>query len=168
MTEGREKALNILVEDSFAKAIVTEMVRRNDSVFLQTIRVNIAGDHGSIRTTMRCLKDSGIQVAAVLDGDQSIIPKNNIFSLPGSAPPEKEVFSTVRVTKYLRATYGLDWSDYYAARDLQNVNHHEWILRLAEHLCVEKELLMGELARAYAEVQDCAMFTKLLKEAITI
>ena len=166
MTEGRDKALNILVEDDCAKAIVTEMVRRQDSGFLQTISLNSVGDHDSIRTTMRCLKDSRIQVAAVLDGDQIAVPSNNIFTLPGSQPPEKELFATGKVCDYLQSTYNLDWADYYAGKGLQSINHHNWIPELAEYLSLEKYSLTSELARVYSETQDCASFTKLLKEAI--
>jgi len=166
MTEGHDKALNILVEDDCAKAIVTEMIRRHDSGFLQTISVTSAGDHDSIRTTMRCLNDSAIQVAAVLDGDQTAEPRNNIFTLPGAEPPEKELFSTTRVRDYLQSAYGIVWEDYYAGRGLQNVDHHNWIRGLAENLSVEKQSLTRELARVYAETQDCASFTNLLREAI--
>jgi len=167
MTEGHDKALNVLVEDDCAKAIVTEMIRQHDSSFLQTISVTTAGDHNSIRTTIRCLNDSPIQVAAVLDGDQQPEPKKNIFALPGPKPPEKELFSKKKVCEYLRQRYGIVWEDYYAGRGLHSVDHHEWISGLAKHLSVEKESLTRELARVYAETQDCATLTNLLKEAIS-
>jgi hypothetical protein len=167
MTEGRDKALNILVEDDCAKAIVTELVRRHDTNFLQTISVKSGGDHNSIRTTIRCLDGSGIQVAAVLDGDQEAVPSDNIFTLPGTQSPEEELFSTGRVCEYLLSTYGVDWTDYYAGRGLQNVNHHDWIADLASHLSIEEQFLTRELARVYAETQDCAGFTNLLREALT-
>jgi len=167
MTAGHDKALNVLVEDDCAKAIVTEMIRRHDSSFLQTISVVRAGDHNSIRTTIGCLNDSPIQVAAVLDGDQHPEPKRNIFTLPGSEPPEKELFSSKKVCQHLESTYGIIWSDYYAANGLDNVDHHQWISGLAKHLSVEKESLTRELARVYAETQDCATLSNLLKEAIS-
>ncbi|MFC1888644.1 ATP-dependent endonuclease [Thermodesulfobacteriota bacterium] len=167
MTEGHDKALNILVEDDCAKAIVTEMVRRHDSGFLQTISVKSSGDHDSIRTTMRCLNESNIQVAAVLDGDQNAEPRKNIFKLPGSRPPEKELFSTKRVCDHLLSTYGLNWEDYYAGRGLERIDHHDWIRTLSEHLSIEKQSLTRELARVYAETQDCANLTHLLREAIS-
>lgn len=168
MTEGHDKALNVLVEDDCAKAIVTEMIRRHDSSFLKTISVTSAGDYNSIRAAMRCLNDSGIQVAAVLDGDQTAEPRNNIFTLPGQEPPEKELFSSTKVLDYLKSTYGMVWQDYYAGRGLQNVDHHNWIKDLAEHLSVEKQSLTRELARSYAETQDCASFTDLLREGISV
>lgn len=168
MTEGHDKALNIFVEDVCAKAMVTEMIRRQDSNFLKTISVTTAGDHGSIRKTMRCLAECDFQVAAVLDGDQNAIPSKNIFTLPGSKPPEKELFSTPAVRDYLQSTYGINWEDYYAGRSLSNVDHHNWIKDLAEYLSMEKESLTRELARVYAEVQDCAAFTNLLREALRI
>ena len=168
MTEGHDKSLNVLVEDDCAKAIVTEMVRQHDSGFLRTISVKSAGDHSSIRITMRCLNDAAIQVAAVLDGDQNAEPKKNIFTLPGQGPPETELFSTRRVCDYLQSAYGVDWPDYYAGRGLQNIDHHDWISGLAEYLSIEEQSLTRELARIYAEAQDCASFTNLLREAISI
>lgn len=168
MTDGRDKALNILVEDDCAKAIVTEMVRRYDVDFLRTIGVSSAGDYNSIRTTMRCLQESGIQVAAVLDGDQNATPRHNIFTLPGSQAPEKELFLNPNVTAHILEKYDIIWADYHAGRGLQNVDHHEWLRGLAVHISLDEQSLTRELARAYAETQDCASFTRLLREAISV
>lgn len=168
MTEGHDKALNLLVEDDCAKAIVAEMIRRSDSNFLQTVSLNSAGDHGAIRKAMSCLSGCGFQVAAVLDGDQLQSPKDNIFKLPGSQAPEKEMFLDKGVIGYLKSTYGFEWSDFYVANNLSQVDHHSWIDRLSIHLSMEKQSLTRELSRIYAEAQDCAAFTNLLREAISV
>ena len=143
------------------------MIRRSDAGFLKTISVSSAGDHSSIKTTMHCLSESTIQVAAVLDGDQTAIPRENNIQIARCNHPGKEVFAEPKIQDYLRQQYGLFWPDYYAGNILQNVDHHQWIPRLAADLCTDKESLTRELARIYAATQDCATFTKLLKEAIS-
>lgn len=170
MAEGHDKALNILVEDNCAKAIVAEMIRIHDRDFLQTVNITSAKGHGhnSIRTAMRCVSDCGFQVAAILDGDQDPKPKENIFTLPGSKPPEKEIFSTQQVLDYLEVTYGINWDNYFAANNLSQTDHHDWIKLMAQHLCIDEKALTQELARVYAKTQDCAAFTNLLHEAISV
>jgi hypothetical protein len=167
MTLGHDKALTVLVEDICAQSVVTEMLRRSDPVFLQSVRIVSAGDCEAIATTMTCLRDSGLQVAAVLDGDMPSKPKENIFALPGGLPPEKDMFAAAPVITHLEAQYALVWRDFAAANNFAQRNHHEWIPQLAVHLSLAVNVLISELARKYAETVDCAALTTLLKESIT-
>ena len=93
MAGGMVKALHVLVEDDCAKYVLTEIIRRSDSVFLKAIAIYDLGDKDFIGKTVAKLQSTGIPIAAVRDADKSGNPSQNIFKLPGSQPPEKEVFA---------------------------------------------------------------------------
>lgn len=149
MAQGREKALHVLVEDSAGKAILTEMLRKADPTFLATAAVNIGGSCSTIKTTIKTLQSSGLPVAAVLDGDQAATPNENIFKLPGTEAPEKELFACAAAQKLIATTYGMNLVDFQTG--LVDVDHHEWCARLAGRLNHEESALLCEMARAYAE-----------------
>ncbi len=166
MTEGQDKALYILVEDECAKAILSEIIRRVDPDFLRSIGIHVGGNADAIGKTVRSLEDTGLSVAAVRDADQGDDPKKNIFKLPGNAVPENELFSSDSVKGYMQETYGINLDDF--AATLADVDHHEWLTRLADRVSQERSALTGEVARAYARgisEADASTLTDLLKEA---
>lgn len=166
MAGGSVKALTVLVEDVCAEAVLTEIIRRVDPNFLFSIEIHPGGDEKSIATTVRTLIKSGIPIAAVRDGDQGDSPKDNLFKLPGSLPPEKELFHSSAVHEYIRTTYGIDLDDFMAG--MGPADHHEWPNRLAQKLNHNVDALLNELARVYAKELP-ESFTEglinLLKEA---
>jgi predicted ATPase len=168
MAEGHDRSLTVLVEDGCARALLAEMIRRVDPAWLRSIYIQPAGDHDSICTTMRCLKNSGIQVAAVLDGDQSARPKESIYTLPGTEPPEKVVMALPAVKEHLRATYSFNWDDFASSEGLASVDHHEWIKRLGQRVSVDPLSLTTEIARLAAQSFDATHLVTLLKAAACI
>jgi hypothetical protein len=164
MTEGHDKSLSVLVEDGCAKALLTEILRRMDPIWLQTIQIHEGGDCNSIKTTMRVLKDSGITVAAVLDGDQTPSPENGIFTLPGSMPPEKVILGISEVRQYLQAAYHLEWADFEVRENIACINHHEWIPCLARCISMDEISITRELARVASGVLPENNLTAMLKE----
>lgn len=166
MADGKVKALNVLVEDPTAKAILSEILRRGDRALLRTIGITPAGDCDLIGRTVKALKDTGLPVAAVRDGDKGDEPKQNIFKLPGALPPEKELFACAAVRAYCTDTYGVDFAAFEAS--LIGVDHHEWFARLAAHVNLDESALIVEAARVYASnlpEADVQTLTNLLKEA---
>jgi hypothetical protein len=166
MTQGHSKALTILVEDNFAKAILGEILRRTDPNFLTTVGIHAVGGADEITKTIRSLQDSGICMAAVLDGDQAQVPKHNIFKLPGTNLPEREVFGSTAVKTYVLQTYGLNLDDFLSG--LNGVDHHQWCSKLAERVSLEHVALANELARVYVSSIPEAEITnlwRLLREA---
>jgi len=166
LSQGHSKALTILVEDKYAKAILGEIIRRVDPQFLSVIDICIGGDENRIAQTVRTLKDSKISVAAVKDGDKQGSLRENIFNLPGSEPPEKEIFKHRIIKEYISNTYGISLDDFRTT--LMGVDHHEWIQRLARRVDIDENILLGEVARIYAcgiAEADAVTLTKLLKEA---
>ncbi len=164
MTEGHDRSLTVLVEDDCARAVLTEIIRRADPDWLRAINIHEGGDCHSIATTMKVLKDSGVAVAAVLDGDQAARPADGVFVLPGDLPPERTLFELAEVRDHINATYGLEWNDFYAGEGLANVNHHEWVSRLASRLAMDNSSLTSELSRVAAGSLPENNLTALLKE----
>lgn len=166
MAGGHVKALHVLVEDNCAKAILSEIIRRIDSNFLRSVGIHPVGDADTIAKTVRTLNATGLPVAAVRDGDQPDIPDENIFKLPGTLPPEKELFSSEPIKTYIRDTYNLNLDDF-AAGILSGIDHHHWCERLANHLICSESGLLQEMARIYAisiTENEASTIVALLKE----
>lgn len=166
MSKGFDKALNILVEDLVGKAILTEILRRFDKKLLAVVNMFPVGGAEQIKTTMKTMFGTKLSLAAVLDADKAPTPKENVFTLPGTGPPEKQVFASDAVSKYIQATYGLNLADF--AAGLAMVDHHDWLSRLAQQLASDEAALTWEIARVYTgEIKEteAASLVELLKEA---
>ena len=167
MTSGKTKSLTVLVEDECAKAVLREILRRADGAFLSTVGIAIGGDANAIKSTVSSLKETGLSVAAVRDGDQVEIPAENIFKLPGTKPPEKELLENQVVKEHVANTYDESVEDFLAA--MGDVDHHDWLDRLAERINIDPQSLLGELARIYARAlpeSEVVKLKDLLKESI--
>jgi AAA domain, putative AbiEii toxin, Type IV TA system len=150
MGGGVIKALHVLVEDDVAKAVLREIVRLSDPQFLKVIDVHPVGDKGTIQKTMQALAGRGISIAAVRDGDVGENPKQNLFSLPGSEPPEKEVLQKCpSVAQMLLDDYGLDLMDFMVGADPDE--HHAWFPKLSSAIACEGPVVVTACARVYAQ-----------------
>ena len=167
MANAGTKALHILVEDAVAQAILREIVRRSDPPFLRTVEILPVGDKDAIQRTIHTLADAHLPLAAVRDGDTRANPQQNLFSLPGTRPPEKEILACPRVAQCLRDQYGLNLGDFMATAD-QN-DHHVWFRELAIAVSSDETSVTTECARAYVSTlpeNDCDALTEQLKGAI--
>lgn len=149
MTGGVRPALVVLVEDDVAQAILTEILRDTDPDFLASIRIVIGGDVDVLRKTMKGLSATGLNVAAVLDGDMGPTPANNLFKLPGTLPPEKEIFASASFATWLERRYRVRLDDF--RTQLPGVDHHEWLERLASSVRANEDAMVSEAARAYVD-----------------
>lgn len=149
MTDGNRAAVTILVEDTLAQAIVTEIIRDTDEDFLRTARIAVGGDKDILKKTMRGLQQTGLNVIAVGDGDIQAVPAESLFKLPGTRPPEHAVFDSPSFAAWLQRRYRVAIADF--TTQLRDVNHHGWFQRLADHVRVNKEALVTESARAYVD-----------------
>lgn len=166
LTDGHRKALTILVEDDCAQSVLREILRRFDVNFLTTVSIVPGGDKDKIANTVRGLRGTRLPVACVRDGDKEGAPRENIFKLPGTLPPEKEMFRNDSVVSFMREKYGVSLCDF--AVRLRGVNHHEWFRRLSEYVSVGESVLTAEVARVYAAalpLNEVTVLVDLLKEA---
>jgi hypothetical protein len=167
MTGGRDKALHVLVEDDVAASTLTEILRRGDPSFLQSVVIHPAGDSRAIQSAISVLRDTNLPVAAVRDGDMRAIPKENLFKLPGAQPPEKELLQSQAVQTHLQEEYGVDMREFMEA--VGEIDHHEWFDRLAHRVTANAAGLIQESARAYAQSlpeNQIDLLTNQLKESI--
>jgi predicted ATPase len=148
MSNGSEKALHILVEDKCAKSILFQIIKKVDINLLQSVGIYPAGDSDVIAKTVRSLKDTGLPVVAIRDGDKGDSIKEGIFKLPGSLPPEKELFSNREVKDYILSQYNINLDDFLAT--LRGVDHHDWLERLAKQVSHDEIALVSEMAQIYA------------------
>lgn len=147
MTGGARPALVVIVEDNVAQAIVAEMLRDVAPDFLAAISIVIGGNVDVLRKTMQGLRNTGLNVAAVLDGDMAAVPADNLFKLPGTRPPEKEVFGSASFGTWLDQRYRVRVADF--ETQLHRIDHHDWFPRLATQLRTNEDALITESSRAY-------------------
>jgi hypothetical protein len=147
LTAGQVKALNILVEDPVAAAVLTEILRIRDPDFLRSVAICSCGDKNALQSLAKNLKPTGIPIAIVRDGDTNANPSDNIFSLPGSRPPEQELLDCHAVAELLRTQYNTDLADFKAS--IAGLHHHDWFDRLAVRVCANRVALIQECARVY-------------------
>lgn len=163
LTQGYEKALTILVEDSCAKAILSEILSKIDRNFLKTVNINCSGGYKEIKTAMRAIKNTGLKIAAVLDQDIDIGQDQanfNIFKLPGTQPPEKEMLSCDPVKAWFRTTLGEDTDQFIAVNP--ELDHHKYFSRLAQMTSKSEDYLLGESAHIYANSIPSEKATELV------
>ena len=176
MAEGHDKAVTVIVEDDVAYNVLAELLRAVDPLFLTTVGIIVGGyrdDHGhvvgggkdAIKVAMRTLQEAGLTIAAVLDADAIPDPKAFVFCLPGSKPPEAELFADANVQAHWAATYGLDVKSFLAS--LAGVDSHDWFDKLASRVGQTREFIVGEAARVYATAnRDAArILVEQLREA---
>jgi hypothetical protein len=149
MAGGHDTALHILVEDDVAHAVLTEILRKTKPLLLKTVKIHAIGSAETISSVITALKSTGLPMAAVRDGDQGENARENIFKLPGSEPPEKELLKSETVKQLLRNDYGVDLEDFHAS--VTGINHHEWFQRLSERTMLPKAALTQIVAREYVK-----------------
>ncbi len=136
-------------------------------MFLKTLNVCIGGDKDHLAQVVRTLQKSSIPVAAVRDGDMPDNAKDNIFKLPGTKAPEKELFESPNVITWI--SDGLSVQSAEVAAAIQGRDHHEWINVLAEIVCRSKESLLHDLAATYVNglpETETSSLVALLKAAV--
>lgn len=174
LTDGHDKALTVLVEDDAAAAILAEMLGRAEPEMLRTTAImiggyrdekdqSVGGGKEAITAAMRTLREAGLRIAAVLDADAKEDLKNFVFKLPGTMPPEREVFGNAAVKQLWSSTYRLDVDSFLA--ELAGVDHHGWFDRLAARVGRDRAFLVGEACRVYAGSVLFDPLVELLREA---
>lgn len=151
MTNGYFKALNVLVEDEVAIAILSEILLRFDYDLHRTVGIYPGGSDSTIKSIIKKLKETPMKIMGILDGDKRThTPPSYIYYLPGISPPEKELFGNITVQSYLRERYRINFDSFYASK-LQDADHHGWLEILAEYVNQDKSALLYELAKEYAQ-----------------
>jgi predicted ATPase len=159
LADGETKALTVLVEDVCAKYVLEEIVRLADNQLLRAVSVVPAGCRNpdgslqgggkdAIRQVMDALRQSGLKIVAVLDGDEKDNPAKQVFKLPGTRPPEDEMFDTPAVERFL---LGQNVTRAKRVELLKDEPHQRYFEALGRYINKPGAWLQSELARVYAE-----------------
>ncbi|WP_066273195.1 ATP-dependent nuclease [Hydrogenophaga palleronii] len=130
LSGGHHRDLCVLVEDQFARLLLTEMVRRIDPTLLRCVEIHHVGDKKAVRSGALLMQRIARPYAAVRDADVGPDPTNGIFSFPGNMPPEKQVYLTPDVQSHLLEKFGVDVLHAFAQRE--TTNHHDFTKVLAQ------------------------------------
>jgi hypothetical protein len=130
LSAGRQRDLSVLVEDTFAKLLLTEMIRRIDRELLKCIDIHDIGDKKAVRTCALFLKRIAKPYIAVRDPDVGTDAINGLLSFPGTYPPEKEVYLNEKVQRNLNIEFGIDVAHIFVQRTVSE--HHLYTKILAE------------------------------------
>lgn len=111
LSNGHKRALNICVEDEFAKQLIQEAIRRIDPQLVKITNVEAIGGEDEIRSAMKIIRKMihiNSTTIAILDADMNSDLNNHIMKLPGTLPPEKEVFLKPEIINFIREKYSID------------------------------------------------------------
>lgn len=152
LTSGHVRALDICVEDVFAKVLLSEVLRAKRKDLLKAVAIHDIGSKDAVREAVRVLNKAGKKAIAVRDGDVGQNPSEGLFSFPGSKPPEVEVFSRVEVSALMKEKYDVDIA-WVLQRD--NVeDHHKIVECIAREAEAEEEVVRTIAIERYIEIID--------------
>jgi hypothetical protein len=147
LSAGETGHVVICVEDSFAQSMLREMLRRFDNALLSSVSVIPFGDAKSVLSAQMALKKAMVKSIVVRDADQSEDKGNLIFRLPGSLPPEKEVFQNTKVQERLKKDFGVDFAAILAAEP--DLDHHKYAEKCCAKAQTSREVLETDCIREF-------------------
>lgn len=136
---GHARALDICVEDMFAKVLLTEIVRSREPSLMKSFYVHDIGDKDSVRSAVCFLNKTGKKAIGVRDADVGPDTQNKVFSFPGTTCPEIQVFSHQSVKNLVKEKYQID-IDWLLSRNAVN-NHHEIVKNIAKEAETDEEVI---------------------------
>jgi len=154
-----QKGATICVEDSFARYLAIEILRRCDSDLLAGCEVLPVGAGQDIPAAVKLFKRAGLRTVGLCDGD--IKPEGVEFmsSLPGSRAPEVEVFTDPAVRAYFaKDPYKISLKEVLVGV----ADHHDYSSAVAEKLMLETNFVAVEACRAYVNARSPDDFTPII------
>jgi predicted ATPase len=155
----------ILVEDDKAKTLLTELIRKNKPDLLQGIKISFVGNDDVVADLTKKFKSDGYSVCGVRDGDKGENRRELLYKLPGSNPPEIEVFNCNLVQDYLHERYNLNWANWKTLNP--DVDFHDWPLIVSTNLRKSEEGFWEELCAIYSDSVNESELSTLLSNIET-
>ena len=147
LTEGHQRALNICVEDDFAKTLLMEIIREDDPALLKAVSIHAIGDNVAVLNAVRLLNQMNVRVIGIRDGDSSSIPDEAIYTLPGTQAPEKEVYLNEMVQKKIGEEFTIDIPTILAGKP--SLDHHDFGKVFAEYAETDVIILNNRAQKEY-------------------
>lgn len=161
LSGGEQRALTVCVEDVFAKNLLRALIRSEDAALLKVIGIEAIGSNAAVREAVKLLTRLNRKAIGVRDGDTGPAPGEKLFSLPGTKPPEKEVFEHPAVITRLAAVFSMSLEAMQTA--ITGANHHDVSDKLAGLAEVDKGHLEGVAISEYVEHVDQPMRQALVR-----
>jgi predicted ATPase len=139
----------ICVEDEFAQSFLREILRRYDINVLESVEIIPFGDAKAVLSAQRVLAKARQKAIAVRDADQGEDLAQHLLSLPGSLPPEKEVFCSEASKNKLSELYRFSADTFLSA--YPDIDHHDYFPKIAEKLSCSREVLETDCIRAFLD-----------------
>lgn len=148
LTLGYTRAKTVLVEDARAKVLLAEVIRATKPVLLRGITITFVGNDDVVASLTKRFREDGHAVVGVRDADRGENTRQSLFKLPGTAPPEREVFGSPATIAHLQSRYGLNWNEWSALHS--DIEFHDWPTAVAAELSKTEDGLWEELCAIYA------------------
>jgi hypothetical protein len=141
---GTGKA-TICVEDDFARFFAIEIMRRCDPDLLAGCSLLPIGGGQEIPAAVKLLRDAGVRAVGLTDGDMPEAANEVVSGLPGTRPPEIEVFTDGAV-KYAFAAEPYNLSP---RREVLSPvsDHHQYVRAIAKCLMLEESFVATTACR---------------------
>ena len=153
----------ICVEDDFAQSLLREILRRYDKGLLSTVSVLPFGDTKAVVSAKDALVKAGFKAIAVRDADKGDSKHEQIFKLPGSLPPEKEIFrSDPAKAACLLHSYGVNFNAILAAKP--DLDHHKYSEVCCGNAQTSREVLEADCIRAFLDEVGSEWFEDLCRD----
>ncbi len=161
LTDGYSKALTICVEDDFALLKLREAIRRLRPGYLPNIQISIMGDFKAVANTVELLRSQGINAIGVRDADIGASIAKKLFKLPGTLPPEKEVYENPQVQKELNAKYSIDINTIFSG--YSDIDHHKYGEIISDKAYCSQEAMNIDAINLYFEDVGIHIFHDLME-----
>ncbi|MFM7021510.1 MAG: ATP-dependent nuclease [Flavobacteriales bacterium] len=160
LTDGRFKALTICVEDEFAKLLLQEAIRKLKPELLPSLLIAPMGDASAVSNSVRLMQSINIKTIGVRDADQGENVQAKLYKLPGTLPPEKEVYENIDVRIALNTKYSINISTILAG--YSEPDHHLYGKILSEKACCTIEMINNNAIESYLSVIGVDTYQSLL------
>lgn len=149
LSAGESGHAIICVEDKFAQSLLREVLRRYDKNLLSTVSIIPFGDTKAVVSAKEALEAAGHRAIAVRDADKGENLPQKIYKLPGTLPPEKDVFMHADVQKMLSDNYGVDFAAIVAATP--DLDHHKFSDACMKVAQTSQEVLESDCIRTFLD-----------------
>jgi predicted ATPase len=160
LADGNVKALTICVEDIFALLKLREAIRKLRPSILSSIQISPMGDTLAVMNTVKLLRSLNIRAIGVRDADKGESPADKLFSLPGTLPPEREVYENISVQADLNSKYNFDIATIFSGH--VDLDHHQFGKILSEKAYCSEEAMHLDAIEAYFSFVDINSFAPLI------
>lgn len=150
--------ITVCVEDSFARCLASEILRVADHDLLAGCAFLEIGGGQDIPAAVELLRSAGRRTVGLSDGDMPHDGTGGVMTLPGTQPPEKEVFSDPAVKAYFaNAPFSLDLDEVLAGV----ADHHDYAKAIAASLMMDEIAVVSDACRAYVAAHDVVDFSTI-------